>query len=212
MVTLDRLLPFATTAFVLIVIPGPSVLFVISRALAHGRRAALATVLGNASGVYLPAVGVAIGIGALVQQSIAVFTVLRLAGALYLVFLGVQAIVNRRSMRAVGSMAADLPDRRRRFREGFIVGATNPKGFVLFSAILPQFVDRSAGYVPVQMLVFALVAMSIAVVTDSAWAVAAGSARDWFARSPRRGEALGVSGGAVMIGLGLQLAVTRQRD
>jgi threonine/homoserine/homoserine lactone efflux protein len=212
MVTLDRLLPFATTAFVLIVIPGPSVLFVISRALAHGRRAALATVLGNASGVYLQAVGVAIGIGALVQQSIAVFTVLRLAGALYLVFLGVQAIVNRRSMRAVGSMDVDLPDRRRRFREGFIVGATNPKGFVLFSAILPQFVDRSAGYVPVQMLVFALVAMSIAVVTDSAWAVAAGSARDWFARSPRRGEALGVSGGAVMIGLGLQLAVTRQRD
>jgi threonine/homoserine/homoserine lactone efflux protein len=62
------------------------------------------------------------------------------------------------------------------------------------------------------MLVFALVAMSIAVVTDSAWAVAAGSARHWFARSPRQGEALGASGGAVMIGLGLQLAVTRQRD
>jgi threonine/homoserine/homoserine lactone efflux protein len=84
MVTLDRLLPFAATALLLIVIPGPSVLFVIGRALAHGRRAALATVLGNASGVYLQAVGVAIGVGALVQRSIAVFTVLRLAGALYL--------------------------------------------------------------------------------------------------------------------------------
>jgi threonine/homoserine/homoserine lactone efflux protein len=84
--------------------------------------------------------------------------------------------------------------------------------FVLFSAILPQFVDRSAGHVSTQMLVFALVAMSIAVVTDSAWAMAAGSARDWFARSPRRGEALGASGGAVMIGLGIQLAVTRRRD
>jgi threonine/homoserine/homoserine lactone efflux protein len=212
MVTLDRLLPFAATAFVLIVIPGPSVLFVIGRALAHGRRAALATVLGNASGVYLQAVGVAIGVGALVQRSIAVFTVLRLAGSLYLVYLGVQAIVNRRSMGAGGPAAVARPDTRRRFREGFIVGATNPKGFVLFSAILPQFVDRSAGHIPLQMLAFALVAMSIAVVTDSAWAMAAGSARDWFARSPRRGEALGASGGAVMIGLGIQLAVTRRRD
>jgi threonine/homoserine/homoserine lactone efflux protein len=148
MVTLDRLLPFTATAFALIVIPGPSVLFVVGRALAHGRRAALATVLGNASGVYLQAVGVAIGIGALVQRSIALFTVLRLAGALYLVFLGAQAIANRRSIGAAGPAVAVPPDTRRRFREGFIVGATNPKGFVPFSAILPQFVDRSAGTSP----------------------------------------------------------------
>jgi threonine/homoserine/homoserine lactone efflux protein len=93
-----------------------------------------------------------------------------------------------------------------------MVGVSNPKGFVLFSAILPQFVDRSAGYVPVQMLVFAFVAMVIAVVTDSAWAIAAGTARNWFAGSPRRSEALSASGGVLMIGLGLRLAVARRSD
>jgi threonine/homoserine/homoserine lactone efflux protein len=196
-----------------IVIPGPSVLFVIGRALAHGRRAALATVFGNASGVYVQAVGVAIGVGALVERSIAVFTVLRLVGGLYLIFLGVQAIVLRRSAHTVGELETlGPPAARRRFREGFMVGVSNPKGFVLFSAILPQFVDRSAGYVPVQMLVFAFVAMVIAVVTDSAWAIAAGTARNWFAGSPRRSEALSASGGVLMIGLGLRLAVARRSD
>jgi threonine/homoserine/homoserine lactone efflux protein len=211
-VALDRLAAFAAAAFVIIVIPGPSVLFAISRALAHGRRAAFASVLGNAAGVYLQGVGVAIGVGALVQRSIAVFTVLRLAGALYLVYLGIQAVVHRKALRLGDADGNGPPAASRRFREGFLVGVTNPKGFVLFSAILPQFVDRSAGHVPVQMLVFALVAMAIAVVSDSAWAMVAGSARSWFARSPARGEAVSATGGAVMIGLGVRLALSRRAD
>jgi threonine/homoserine/homoserine lactone efflux protein len=202
--SLDRLLAFAATALVVIVIPGPSVLFVIGRAITHGRRAALASVIGNASGVYLQAVGVALGIGAIVERSIHVFTALKLLGAGYLVYLGVQAI------RLVGAptLLAAPP----RFGEGLVVGATNPKGFVLFSAVLPQFVDRAAGSVPIQMMVFGLVAVSIAVVTDSIWAMAAGTARDWFARSPRRGEAMATGGGVVMIILGVRLAFVRRSD
>src|SRR5262245_841274 len=156
MLDLDRVAAFAITAFVIIVIPGPSVLFAIGQAVAHGRRAAVVSVLGNACGVYLQAVCVAVGIGAVVQQSIVVFTTLKLLGALCLIYLGVRAMLTR-SGRAEPAAVATVPAVRTRFRDGLTVGATNPNGFVLFSAILPQFVDRAAGYVSIQMLGLGLV-------------------------------------------------------
>lgn len=88
------------------------------------------------------------------------------------------------------------------------MGASNPKGFALFTAVLPQFVDTTGSNITTQMLVFAATAVSIALVTDSAWAAVAGAARGWFARSPRRTERLGLIGGTMMIGLGIQLAVS----
>lgn len=211
MIELDRLVAFAGAAFIVIVIPGPSVLFVIGRAVAHGRRAALATVFGNACGVYVQAIGVAVGVGALVERSITVYTVLRLVGASYLVYLGAQAIIHRHEIQS-HSIHSPVPPTRRRFREGAVVGVTNPKGFVLFTAILPQFVDADAGHVTIQMLVFAFVAIVIAVASDSSWAMAAGTARDWFARSARRGELVSTVGGTTMIGLGLHLAVSQRAE
>src|SRR6266545_1355598 len=98
MVPTDRLLAFAAMSFLLIVVPGPSVLFVIGRALARGRRAAVTTVVGNAVGAYLQIVAVAVGIGAVVERSVLVFTVLKLAGAAYLVYLGVKASRERGSL------------------------------------------------------------------------------------------------------------------
>src|SRR3954463_5785263 len=100
MMSTDRLLAFAAMSFLLIVVPGPSVLFVIGRALAHGRRAALTTVVGNTLGAYLLVVAVALGIGSLVERSVLVFTALKLAGAAYLVYLGVRAWRQRGSLRA----------------------------------------------------------------------------------------------------------------
>jgi len=206
----DRVAAFAVTAFVIIVIPGPSVLFAIGQAVAHGRRAAVVSVLGNACGVYVQAVCVAAGIGAVVQRSIVVFTTLKLLGALYLVFLGVQALLTRADRQE--PRISTVPAVRTRFRDGLTVGATNPKGFVLFSAILPQFVDRTAGYVSIQMLGLGLVAAGIAVVSDSAWAMLAGTAREWLARSQRRADHLRRAGGVLMIGIGVNLALTRRHD
>jgi threonine/homoserine/homoserine lactone efflux protein len=139
-----------------------------------------------------------------------VFTTLKLLGALYLIFLGFQAILTRRSR--PDPAISPIPAVRTRFRDGLTVGATNPKGFVLFSAILPQFVDRAAGYVSIQMLGLGLVAMGIALISDSAWAMLAGTAREWFARSQRRADHLRRGGGVLMIGLGLNLALTRRHD
>jgi threonine/homoserine/homoserine lactone efflux protein len=211
MPSIGSLAAFAATAIVLIVIPGPSVLFVIGRAIALGRRAAVASVLGNASGFVVQAVLVAVGLGTIVSRSQAVFTVLKLIGAGYLVLLGVQAIRSRKVFSGHGAIAVTPPPTSHRFRQGFLVGATNPKGFILFSAVLPQYVDRSLGHVPVQMLVFAFVAIALGLVSDSIWALLAGTARAWFAKSPARGEALSLTGGVLMIGVGVQLAITGRR-
>ena len=201
-------LAFAVASAILIVIPGPSVLFTVGRALAYGRRTALATVCGNAAGNYLVASCVAVGLGTVVQRSAQVFLAVRLAGALYLIWLGVQAFRRRASL--AGAFAAAAPGRsdRRAVREGFVVGVTNPKAYILFGAVLPQFVDRAAGHVPVQMLLLALISIAIGLVSDTTWALAAGGLRTWFARSPRRFALVGGAGGLAMIGVGISVAVT----
>lgn len=97
-------------------------------------------------------------------------------------------------------------------REGFIVGIPNPKAVVFFAAILPQFIDRAAGRVPLQLLVLGVIFLIVALISDSIWAVAAGSARSWFERSPRRLSNLGGAGGVVMVGIGARLALTGRHD
>jgi len=201
-------LAYAVASAILIVIPGPSVLFTVGRALAYGRRTALLTVCGNVAGNYLVAACVALGLGSLVQRSAQVFLAVKLAGALYLIWLGVQAIRHRASLAEAFSAHAPARGDARAAREGFLVGVTNPKAFILFGAVLPQFVDRAAGHVPVQMLLLALISVTIGLVSDSTWALAAGGLRTWFARSPRRFAMVGGAGGLAMIGVGVSVAVT----
>lgn len=207
-----QLFAFAVVSLVFVAIPGPSVLFTISRALTMGRRPALITVIGNAAGVYLHVVAVALGVGAIVERSLAVFTILKLAGAAYLIYLGVQAIRHRRDVGQVLNRAVPVLRSRRVLADGFIVGVSNPKSIVFFAAVLPQFVDPAAGRVPLQLLLLGVVSIAAALVSDSVWAVVAGAARDWFGRSPRRLAAIGGAGGMVMIGLGVHLAFTGRKD
>ena len=207
-----HLLAFALLSFVLIIVPGPNVLFVISRSLMLGRAAGVGTAAGGQIGVYLQVVAVAFGVGALVERSVAVFTVIKLAGAAYLVYLGVQAIRHRRSLRAARDVAVEPRSLRRILRDGIVVGVSNPKVIVFFAAVLPQFVNPSAGHVPEQMLLLGSVFLAIAVICDSTWALAAGTARAWLARSPRRLEMIGGAGGLAMIGIGASLALTGRKD
>ena len=211
MLPTTHLLAFTLTAFALIVVPGPSVLFTVSRALALGRIAGVATVAGNTAGVYVQVIAVAFGIGALVERSVMVFTIIKLGGAAYLVYLGVQAIRHRRRLEALGSRMENK-NLARLVSDGFVVGIGNPKAIVFFAAVLPQFVDRQAGHVPQQLLLLGAVFAGVALLSDSAWAMAAGSARAWFGRSPRRLELIGGTGGLVMIGIGATLAVSGRKD
>jgi threonine/homoserine/homoserine lactone efflux protein len=191
-------------------VPGPSLLFTIGRALTVGRRDALLSAVGNGIGVFGQIVALAVGLGALVAASATAFTVLKLAGAAYVAYLGVQAIRHRgharlamadmsgapRSMSAWGSI-----------RTGMVVGVTNPKTLVFFAAFLPQFIDPSAP-AAVQLLVLGGLFCAMAIVSDGCWVVAASKARAWFAREPRRLDHLGAAGGTMMIGLGATLATT----
>ncbi|MCB5167018.1 LysE family translocator [Streptomyces bambusae] len=210
MVSTESLLAFAAMSLVVIAIPGPSVLFVVGRALAHGRRTALATVLGNLLGSYALVLSVSLGVGALVQSSATVFTAVKLAGAAYLVHLGVRAFRHRGRLRAdLVTEAGERPGDLRTVLDGLLVGATNPKGLVFFAAVLPQFVDHGAGHVPLQMMVLGLVAAGIGLICDTAWGLGASAARTWFAGSDRRLSAIGGAGGIALIGLGLTAATTR---
>jgi threonine/homoserine/homoserine lactone efflux protein len=212
MLPADRLFAFGITAFVVIVIPGPSVLFVVGRALACGRRIAVWTVIGNALGEYVQVVAVAIGIGALAEQSVEVFTAMKLLGGAYLIYLGGKTFRERRSLAATLAAPAELRSDRRAFLEGWTVGVTNPKTVVFLAAILPQFVDRGAGSVPVQILVLGAVFAAIAVASDTIWAMAAGGVRLWFARSPRRLELIGGAGGLAIAAVGAGLLVSGRKD
>lgn len=207
----SHLVAFAVTSLVIIAIPGPSVLFVISRSLALGRHAGLASVLGNATGVFVQMLAIAVGLGAIVQRSVAVYTAIKFVGAAYLVYLGVQAIRHRRALTA--ALNSDVePTSSRVMLDAFVVGVANPKAIVFFTAILPQFVDRAAGHVATQMMTLGAVFFAVALISDGAWALAAGSARTWLARKPARLEAIGGLGGLAMIGIGLRLAATGRRD
>jgi threonine/homoserine/homoserine lactone efflux protein len=156
---------------------------------------------------------VAVGVGALVERSSEVYLAVRYAGAAYLLLLGVQAFRRRRSLaNALASTAGPLRTSRRQFLDGVLVGASNPKTIVFFTVAMPQFADRSAGHLPAQLLVLGSVFPLIAVGCDSVWALLAGAAREWLARSPRRLAAVGGTGGLAIAGLGVTVAVTGRKD
>lgn len=210
--SLSSFLAFAVAAVIIVAIPGPSVLFTVSRALTVGRRAALLTVIGNAVGVYLQVVAAAFGMGEVVERSALVYGVVKYIGAAYIVFLGVQAIRHRHAL--TDSLARQVMpvSSRRALRDGFVVGALNPKTIVVFVAVMPAFADPSAGQVPLQLLALGALVPVTGLLLDSVWALAAGAARQWLARSPRRMAAIGGAGGFVMIGLGASLALTGRKN
>jgi threonine/homoserine/homoserine lactone efflux protein len=196
-----HLVAFALTASVIIAIPGPSVVIIAGRALALGRRAAVLTVVGNTLGEFAQVVCVAFGIGTVIERSVALFTVVKLLGAGYLIFLGVRAIRDRRALEAALAVQAEPSSTRRLLLQG-----------TFLAAILPEFVDRSRGNVPVQILILGLVFSAIALVSDTCWGLAAGTVRAHLARSPERLRLIGGAGGLAIILIGVRLALTGRKD
>lgn len=212
MLSTQRLPEFLVAACVIILVPGPSVLFTVARAIAWGRVAALMTVLGNALGMLVMAALVAFGFGPLLERSPLLYAAVQWAGGAYLVWLGIDAVRHRElhaeRMLDAGSV---VPSRARTLREGFVVGILNPKSIVFFAAVFPQFVDREAGHVPVQLLVLGFIFCALAVVFDGAWGLVAGTARVWLSGNPTRLVTMRVIGGCVMMVLGLAVLITAPR-
>lgn len=206
MVPVENLLPFIAFSLVIIAIPGPSVMFAISRALVLGRRGAILTVVGNGIGVLVQALAVAIGLGVLIQENEVLMHAIRLGGAAFLIYLGINSIRHRRVGLDI-STPADPPTSRHLLRESIIVGLSNPKTIVFFTAIFPQFVSPENGPIVWQMVVLGCVFVFFGISGDAIYALAAGAARDWFARSPDRLVAIRTVGGSLILGLGVFTAL-----
>lgn len=207
----ETLLAFVVAAFVMVVIPGPTVLFTIGRSIALGRVGGFLSILGTAVGSIVLVLAVALGVGTVIAQSVILFTIVKVAGAGYLVFLGIQAIRHRHDAAATASAPASRKSGMRLLFEGFVVGLTNPKSIAFFLAILPQFVDLHAGSLPLQLFVLGVIVVAIGVSCDASWVLLASAARDWFGRSPRRLSTLSATGGGMMIGLGAFLLVWSEK-
>lgn len=195
---------YLLTTIIIILAPGPSVLFTIARAISWGRATAVATVAGNVTGAFVVSLIVAFGLGPVLQRSQIAFLTVQVLGGLYLVYLGIDAI--RHSQIHAGEMihGGDVrPSPLKSMRDGFWVGALNPKVLVFFAAILPQFVDRDGRSITSQLILMGATFSVLAFIGDSTWGVLAGTIREQIARSPGRLVAMRRFGGIVMIGLGL---------
>lgn len=195
---------YLVAAMIIILAPGPSVLFVIARAIAWGRTTAVLTVLGNVSGSFVLSSLVALGIGPILARYEIAYIAVQWGGGLYLIHLGIDAI-RKRSVHATDmtNQGPVGPTPLASIRDGFWVGVLNPKAIVFFAAVLPQFVDIDGGKVTQQLLFLGLTFCVLAFFSDGMWGLLAGYARTWLASSNQRLEKLRAFGGTIMIILGL---------
>ncbi len=195
---------FVVAATLIILVPGPSVLFTVARAIAWGRLIAVATVFGNALGFYIISIAVALGLGPILQRSPVAYHAVQWFGGAYLVYLGYQAIKSSTThAQEMTSVSEDRPTIVQTIRQGFIVGILNPKSIVFFAAILPQFTDRTRGHLSSQLLFLGTIFILIAFVSDSCWGIIAGTFRQWLANDVKRLIGMRKIGGYVMAALGL---------
>jgi len=200
----SRIWEYCIAAVIIVLAPGPSVLFVLARAIAWGRATAIATVVGNVLGAFSLSVVVAVGLGPILQRSEVAFIGVQFLGGFYLVYLGIVAIKHSQIHASDMTNQGDIrPSKWRSMREGFWVGALNPKGMVFFAAILPQFVDRDAGKVTSQLILMGAIFAVIALFSDGTWGILAGTIRNWLATELKRLVFMRMTGGIVMIILGL---------
>ena len=197
---------FCLAATALIVIPGPAVLYIVAQSVGQGRRAGLVSASGVASGGLVHVVAAAIGLSGLLLSSATLFSVVKFAGAGYLIYLGGRRLLGLEASALVAPTEAR--SRRRLYRDGAVVNILNPKTALFFYAFLPQFLDPDKGAVALQALFLGTLFVAIALVSDSLWALASGSAADWLKARPIAVKVERWVTGTVLIGLGTAAALT----
>ncbi len=200
------LILFAAAALVILVIPGPAVLYVVSQSVEHGRRAGLLSVVGLHCGTLVHVFAAAVGLSALLVSSATAFDVVRLVGAAYLIVIGLRALLAR-GVEQIEAPAPREMEPGRIIRRGVLVEVTNPKTAIFFLAFLPQFVRPGHGPVALQMVVFGLTFLALGTITDGGWAIASGSAANWVRARPSIGRAQRTVTGCIFIGLGVATAI-----
>ena len=201
---------FIVAALAVLLIPGPGVLYIVTRSLSQGRRAGFVSVLGLSAGALVHVLAATLGLSAILLASATAFGAVKMLGAGYLIYLGVRTILSTSA--AASDVDAHTRSSSRLFRDGVIVSVLNPKIAVFFLAFLPQFVDETSGPVAPQILALGLLYVTLALITDGAYAFLAGSVRHWVDARFMQGPVPRCASGAVYIGLGVSTAVSGKRQ
>ena len=198
---------FLLAAVIVAVVPGPGIFYVAARALSGGRSAGMASTFGTALGGLVHVIGGALGVSAIILASAELFTALKFAGALYLVWLGIKTF---REARDAFAQPVVAPGTQHVFREGVLVEALNPKTAAFFLAFIPQFVDPAAGSVALQFVTLGLISVALNTLADVVVVMMAASARAGLTRHPTLLQRLRQGSGLFIAGLGISLALARR--
>jgi threonine/homoserine/homoserine lactone efflux protein len=203
----STLLLFAGASLALLIVPGPAVIYIVTRSVDQGRRSGIVSKLGVEAGTFVHALAATVGLSALIASSATAFSVVKFAGAAYLLYLGMRRLLERSQPEQLRPPSS----RSRLLVNGLLVQLLNPKIAIFFLAFLPQFVDPSHGAIALQTLVLGTVFTLLAVLSDGGYALVAGAAGGWLRdrRSPQRWIARW--SGTVCIGLGVSAALTGSR-
>lgn len=204
------LLGFIIAALVVLLIPGPGVLYVVARSVSQGYRAGLASVVGLAAGVLVHVAAATAGLSAILLASATAFGVVKVLGAGYLIYLGIQTLLAKRPTTNIDA-SKNLP-LNRLFYDGVIISVFNPKIAMFFLAFLPQFVDPNGGAVTGQIFLLGCIYVALALVTDGGYALLAGSLRHRLTPRVMDGPLLRYLSGTIYIGLGVTAALTGRRQ
>jgi len=197
---------FCGAALLLLIVPGPAVLYIVARSASQGRRAGLVSVAGIHVGTLVHIAAAAAGLSALIVTSAAAFSVVKFAGAAYLVVLGINTLRQRRSAALSASEPAHRTSRRI-FVDGVVLNILNPKTAVFFLAFVPQFVDVDRGATTAQVIMLGSLFVALGLATDGAYAIAGGWIGDRLRRSPRASRRSDTTAGAIYVGLGITTAL-----
>jgi threonine/homoserine/homoserine lactone efflux protein len=200
---------FAAAALALLVVPGPAVLYIVTRSIDQGRRAGMASVAGIHTGSVVHVAAAAVGLSAVLAASATAFTVVKLSGAAYLIAIGVRKLLTKPDGAEAHALAPRIVGLRRAYAQGVVVNVLNPKTALFFLAFLPQFVDPDRGSVTAQTVVLGLTFIALGILSDGTYALVAGSLGQRLRRSARFARLRDRTSGVVYIGLGLAAAKTR---
>ncbi|MDQ4045264.1 MAG: LysE family translocator [Chloroflexota bacterium] len=206
MPTTPTLMAFALAAIVLVAIPGPNLIYIITRGIHQGPRAAIVSSLGVQAGMVVHVVLAALGLGAVIASSPLLYDALRYAGAGYLIWMGI-GLIRRRGVMEAADVKVQRASMRRLFLHGMVINLLNPKVILFVLALLPQFVDPARGSTVTQMLALGSVLIVVALISDSLYALASGSVGSWLRRHPESSRHSDRISGLVYLALGLIVAL-----
>lgn len=201
---------FALASLVFFVVPGPSVIYIVTRSITQGRMAGIVSLLGVALGATAHIAAAALGLSALLVRSVVAFNVLKYAGAAYLVYVGIGKLFERDEIDATGPLPAQPLTRI--FRQGVVVNLLNPKTALFFLAFLPQFVDVDRGSVPLQMMVLGSIFILLGILSDGTYALVASQLGDLLRRKRSFARRQRLLSACIYIGLGLTAAFSGGRS